>query len=87
MFWQSYWAEIIVKMCIEIIHNRKYQCNHTVDEPSVIRPYEDCGGCGTVKSTARTGLSTIRTPCDDCKDSGAWVFHDGRWKPKEMVEI
>ncbi|OAQ61844.2 hypothetical protein VFPPC_16564 [Pochonia chlamydosporia 170] len=60
-------------------------CRHEIDEPSVIREYADCKDCGEVKTKARLGISTIRTPCDDCKESGAWEFRDGWWQEVESA--
>lgn len=73
-------------MCQELIAQRKHVCRDVVDEPAVVLEWNGCGNCGQIVKTQYLGGTTLRTPCDDCQDSGAWVLYGGVWMEKDEAE-
>lgn len=74
-------------MCKEIIQDRRYMCRHRiVDEPSVVLPWDGCGGCGEIKTTQKQGRSTLRELCENCKEDGSWELLNGLWMRQADAE-
>ncbi|KAK2469516.1 hypothetical protein H9L39_18787 [Fusarium oxysporum f. sp. albedinis] len=67
-------------MCKEIIAKTKFICGDGLDQPGFKVPWENCGGCGQVRSTEYLGQTTKKEPCDDCKDNKKWIQNSsGVW--------
>ncbi len=74
-------------MCKELIPRTKFQCQHVLDEPSFLAEWQDCGDCGEKKEGPEWfGQGTLRYPCEDCKESGAYVQDEsGKWERKRII--
>lgn len=63
-----------------------HRCGHLGDEPPMVIPYRGCGQCGNIQYTSHLGRTTLKSPCDGCVQSGAWVRYDGQWMAKQSAE-
>ncbi|KPM42269.1 hypothetical protein AK830_g4269 [Neonectria ditissima] len=76
-----------IKMCQELVSERRHVCWHLFEVYSLVSPTNNCGFCGIVSEVHSMPGGMEKTPCDDCLESGIWVWSDEEWKEDFEAEM